>query len=68
MPLRCCEVIWIWDVGMFGGMFEVMFGVSLWEKSIEGLRRVRCSSLLIIARSHDRLIKMSTMIWLKSSK
>ena len=47
---------------MFEGMFEVMFGVSLWEKSIEGLRRVRCSSLLFVARSHDRL-KMSTMIW-----
>ena len=61
MPLRCCEVIWIWDVGMFGGMFEVMFGVSLWEKSIEELRRVRCSSLLIVARI-ARLIKMSTMI------
>ena len=53
MPLRCCEVIWIWDVGMFGGMFGVMFGASLWEKSIEGLRRVICSSLLIVARSHD---------------
>ena len=61
MLLRCCEVIWIWDVGMFEGMFGVMFGVSLWEKSIEGLRRVICSSLLFVARSHDRQ-KMSTMI------